>query len=770
MAEFAKIDVLLVEDSSSDAFFVREALSEFGEFSLSRVERLADALDFLRENEPSIVLLDLGLPDSQGLETLTRFRRQAPELPVIVLTGRDDEELSIQTAQQGAHDYLVKSQLMGGNLRRTIRYVVERYQSAASLRESEERYRTLVDATASIVWSTPASGEFVAEQPSWSKFTGQTFEELKGWGWLNAVHPEDRAETSLAWRAAVASRAAYHVEHRLRRCDGNYRNMVVRAVPIIGSKAHVREWVGVHNDLTEQKLAEESLRLMNRAIESVTQGITIADARQVDCPLVYVSPGFERITGYSTGDCLGRNCRFLQGEKTDRSMVGKLRQAIQLAEACSVELLNYRKDGEPFVNEVSISPIRDAGGRLTHFVGVQTDVTERRSLEMQLRHAQKLDAFGQLAGGVAHDFNNLLTIINGACEFLEEHLTSEVARDFLGEISQAGKRAESLTRQLLAFSRKQVLAPRVLNLNTLIQEEVKLLRRIIGEDIVISVLLRPSAGAVKVDPSQIQQVLLNLAVNARDAMPSGGNLVIETRDCDDVEFPPGEKGGKRKAWTLLTVSDNGCGMSAEVQSRIFEPFFTTKQPGKGTGLGLATVFGIVKQSEGEIRVRSEIDRGTTFEIYSPRIDAVAEETNLGEAPSVLPKGTESVLIVEDEVGVRSLCARVLKECGYEVLQATDGEQALSLSAEFPGTIDLLVTDMVMPGLSGQSLAERLTQLRANIRTLFISGYTENEVIHHGVRQQQIKFLQKPFSAWEFAAKVRDALDCPATTGAGTEQR
>ncbi len=353
----------------------------------------------------------------------------------------------------------------------------------------------------------------------------------------------------------------------------------------------------------------------------------ITDPGQPDNPIVYASPGFERITGYGAEEVLGRNCRFLQGKDTDPVEVARLREAVRAGEPCTVELLNYRKDGTPFWNELSLSPVRDDGGRLTHFVGVQVDVTARRSLEEQFRQVQKMEAIGQLAGGVAHDFNNLLTIINGYSELLLQTLPAEdPSRALITEINKAGERSAGLTRQLLAFSRQQILAPRVLNLNEVVIDIEKMLRRLIGEDVQLDTVLDPRVWVVRADPGQVEQVLMNLAVNARDAMPGCGRLTIETRNIDlDETYARTHPDARAGPHVLLSVTDTGSGMSPEVQTRIFEPFFTTKGPGKGTGLGLPTVYGIIKQSGGHVAVTSVVGIGTTFKVYLPR----AEQT-LGE--------------------------------------------------------------------------------------------------------------------------------------------
>jgi two-component system cell cycle sensor histidine kinase/response regulator CckA len=389
-------------------------------------------------------------------------------------------------------------------------------------------------------------------------------------------------------------------------------------------------------------------------------------------------------------------------------------------------------------------------------VGIERKRTEDalRQSEEQLRQAQKMEAVGRLAGGIAHDFNNLLTVITSYTDLLLEDLDpGDPIREDVGQIRKAAEGAAALTRQLLAFSRQQALAPRVLSLKTSIASAEPLLERLIGEDVHLTTSVAPDLGAVKADPGQLEQVIINLAVNARDAMPTGGRLTIEAANVDQ-----GEGEGEGGRYVMLVLSDTGIGMDEETKSRIFEPFFTTKAAGKGTGLGLATVYGIVKQSGGFIGVHSELGRGTTFQVYLPRVDEPAETDTAGAALPEPRGGTETVLVVEDEPPVRIVTRQVLERYGYAVLEAPDGETALHLAAKHHGPIHLLLTDVVMPGLSGRQLADQLGRLRPAIKVLYASGYAENALAHHGIPESGISYLRKPFAPETLARRVRDVLD------------
>ncbi|HEX5735915.1 MAG TPA: response regulator [Blastocatellia bacterium] len=406
-------------------------------------------------------------------------------------------------------------------------------------------------------------------------------------------------------------------------------------------------------------------------------------------------------------------------------------------------------------------PLYDSAQGLSGLCSISTDVTESKMLEEQLRHAQKMEAIGRLAGGVAHDFNNLLTAIIGYSQIVLASLgPNESLRKEVEEILAAGKRASSLTSQLLAFSRRQVLQPSVIDLNLVVSNTTKMLRRLIGEDIHLVTKLSPDLGRVKIDPAQIEQVIMNLAVNARDAMPSGGKLTIETSNTpldeaygrEHINVQPGN-------YVMLAVTDTGVGMEADTRSHIFEPFFTTKEKGLGTGLGLSMVYGIVKQSGGYIWVYSEAGEGTTFKIYLPRVEGAEEAVLQRDDAEYLPRGRETILLVEDEQAVRDLSARILRELGYTVIEASNGEEALVISSERAnGEIHLLLTDVVMPQMSGKLLTDMVKAARPGIRVLFSSGYTDNALVHHGSLEPGTAFLQKPFSPGALARKVREVLD------------
>jgi len=427
-----------------------------------------------------------------------------------------------------------------------------------------------------------------------------------------------------------------------------------------------------------------------------------------------------------------------------------------------VEATWKRKDGRLLSVQLSVRAVRKGAGEVEYYETFVRDVTEQRRLQQQRGQSQKMEAVGRLAGGIAHDFNNLLTVITSYSDLLLQDLGGEdPKREDVEQVRKAAEGAAALTRQLLAFSRQQVLAPRVVSLSVVVQGVEKMLRRVIGEDVDLVTALDLNVGSVKADVGQLEQVLMNLAVNARDAMPTGGKLTIETANVEhDPDYAREREAALLRRFVMLAVSDTGIGMDEATKARIFEPFFTTKEPGKGTGLGLATVYGIVQQSGGFIWVYSEPGHGTTFKIYLPQVEAPLEGRAVGAAPGDLPRGTETILLVEDAAAVRAVTRQVLERQGYTVLEAAHGAAALQTAAGHPGPIHLLLTDVVMPVLSGRQLADQLARLRPDAKVLYASGYTDDAVVRHGVLEAGISYLQKPFTADSLARKVREVLDRP----------
>ena len=521
----------------------------------------------------------------------------------------------------------------------------------------------------------------------------------------------------------------------------------------------IRWTVNLHATQQKRRIAEDSLRKLSCAVEQSADTIVITNS---DGIIEYVNPAFEALTGYSSKEAVGQTPAILTSGQQAPALYRELWETISVENVRHNIRVNRKKNGELYYVDESISAIRDDTGRITHFVSNGRDLTKRLHLEAQLLQAQKMDAVGRLAGGVAHDFNNLLTIITSYSELAMDSVlpeSSTVGR--LQEILSAARRAAELTRQLLAFSRNQPQALRVAELNPVVGGIVKTLHRLIGEDIELTFVPGAGMGRIRLDPVQIEQILMNLAVNARDSMPQGGQCTIETSNVIlDEEYVCQKKAVIPKGrYTALTISDTGSGISADHLPHIFDPFYTTKPSGKGTGLGLATVYGIVKQNHGFVWAYSELGMGTVFKVYFPCVrdrDAVLDEGNT--ETEAVSRGTETLLLVEDEDALRQAEAEFLSLQGYTVLEARDGLDAMAVANNYRSRIHLAVTDVVMPRVSGGQLAKELAAVREETQVLFVSGYSGQTVIDHKVGHGESNFLEKPFTLRQLAGKIRAVLD------------
>jgi two-component system, cell cycle sensor histidine kinase and response regulator CckA len=515
--------------------------------------------------------------------------------------------------------------------------------------------------------------------------------------------------------------------------------------------------IGSYRRERQQQTSEEMLHKLRRTVEQSPDPVMITDR---SCVLEYVNPAFEALTGYSKEEVVGQALGLLKSEHQAGELYEEMWNTVLSGNTFHGIVMNRKKNGETFILEKSITPLRDAAGEITHYISTGRDITDQKRLESQLQQAQKMDAIGRLAGGVAHDFNNLLMVISACAELTLDGLAAEdPLREKIHEIINASRRAADLTRQLLAFGRKQMQSLQLVDLNAVLLEIGKMLPRLIGEDIQLVFVAGQNLDKVKVDPVQIEQIVMNLAANARDAMPSGGKLTIETSNAHLDEtyrhrhsmVPPGD-------YVLLSVTDSGVGIPQETLTHIFEPFYTTKDEGKGTGLGLATVYGIVKQNGGFIWVYSEPGLGTAFKIYLPRAQSAISQARMAPiAQQHSPHGYETLLLVEDEEAVRKSTREFLTRSGYTVLEASNGEEALRVSREYCGPIGLMISDVVMPQMSGPNLAERLAAERPRMKVLFVSGYAENTILRHGKIDVTACLLQKPFGLNALARKIRELL-------------
>ena len=648
----------------------------------------------------------------------------------------------------------------------------EREEAATALAESRGFLETLVNSSSAAIFTLRPDGRV-------GEVWNPAAERLFGWSREEAIGrpapfvPVDRQDEFRALRQRVlAGQLITDLEISRVRRDGSPVELRLAASPLRDPEGRVVAILAVALDATERKRAEterveaeRTLRQLSAAVEQSPVAIMITD---VSGTIEYVNPSFSRQTGYAREEVLGQNPRILKSGHHPPAFYADLYATLGRGQEWHGEMLNRRKNGELYWEYASISPIVDERGRARQYLAVKEDITERRRADEELRHtqerllqSQKLEAVGRLAGGVAHDFNNLLGVIIGHGELAEAVLPAgHAVRDRLGQVLDAARRAGELTRQLLAFSRRQVLQPRVVDPNAVVVDLEKMLRRLIGEDVRLVTRLDPAVDRVRVDPGQMGQVLMNLAVNARDAMPRGGVLTIATSNWEaDDAYARAHRPMAPGPYVQILVSDDGCGMDEAVREHVFEPFFTTKPETAGSGLGLSTVYGIVKQSGGYIWIDSAPGRGSTITIHLPRVTDAIEGVRRagGGRPS---GGTETILVVEDQDGLRDLICEMLRETGYEVLSAADGRDALSVAEAHAGPIHLLVTDVIMPGISGRELAERLRHGRAETRVLFVSGYTSDVIARSGALQEGTDLLEKPFGREALLRRVREALSTP----------
>jgi len=629
-----------------------------------------------------------------------------------------------------------------------------------ALRETEQRLRLMANNIKEMVLAYDMDRHLIFANRAVETLTGYQTAELEKSGFVNWIHPDDQARMLTHWERLFQGSAFVDEEYRLTTRDGRTKWASATWGPIRDEAGRQIGVQGSERDITDRKLADVALRESERRFREMLETTHLVSAMlDQSGNITFCNDFLLRLTGWKRDEVMGRNwCDlFIPPGQYDKQLFST--QVSDRAVPPHHENEIITKTGGRRMISWNNTILFDAARNPIGVATIGEDVSERIRLENEVRQAQKLESVGRLAGGVAHDFNNLLTVINGYSDFLLKQLkTSDPLRSYAEQIRNAGDRAASLTKQLLAFSRKQIIEPRVLDLNATIRESTPMLQRLIGEDMVLETHLFAPLGQVMADPDQIHQVIMNLVVNARDAMPDGGKLDIQTGnvDLDATSSAAMHDGAAPGRFVLMTVTDTGHGMDEATRQRIFEPFFTTKEIGRGTGLGLATVYGIIRQSGGWIDVSSEVGIGTSFKIYLPRIDAsrVPEEHKIAAATG---GAGETVLLVEDQEAVRSLAGAALKQYGYRVIEASDGDEAIAVAEQYLGEIHLLLTDVVMPGMDGKDLSKRLKKVRPNLKVLFTSGYTADVIAHRGVVERGVPFLHKPFSPEELAVKIRDVL-------------
>ena len=635
-----------------------------------------------------------------------------------------------------------------------VREISERKLIEEALRQSEEKYRDVVErATDGIVILQEGLIRYANRQLA--GMAGMSPAEIIGTPFDKYIHPKNQPQVMEFYRRRMAGEhppSVYETVFVGR--EGQIVHVELNA-GIITYEGKPADLVIVRN-ISDRVHADAEKARLTLAVEQTADSVIITDPGGV---IQYVNPAFERMTGFSRSEAIGKTPRVLKSGKQDRGLYESLWRSLRSGQVWRGRLQNRRKDGGIYICDMTITPTRNENGEIINFLGVQRDVTRELQMEEQYLQAQKMESIGRLAGGIAHDFNNIMTAVLGFGSMVLDQLPdNHPLRHAVEQIVSAGERATNLTRQLLTFSRKQMMEVRVLDLNAVINDMNQLLRRALGEDVELILGLSEDAGSVRADAGLLQQVVMNLAINARDAMPRGGRLGVQTSQAvlneqfcrSRIDVKPGD-------YVLLSVKDTGCGMPPEVLQHVFEPFFTTKPKGKGTGLGLATVYGIVRQCNGHIEIESVVNQGTEIKVWLPRVEPISDTLHV-ELEDRVQRGSETILVVEDEPIVRDLTIRILKSLGYRVLDAANGREALDLIAKYTQPIHLVLTDVVMPQMGGPELAEKLAEIKPKVRILFTSGFTESAVIERGVALGKLQLVQKPYTREVLAQRVRQILD------------
>ncbi len=621
-----------------------------------------------------------------------------------------------------------------------------------AFRKSQEEQRSIIETAMDGFLMTNLEGRILGANATYSKMSGYSKQELLTMG-ISDLEAQETVEEIASHIRKIRQLGQDRFESKHCRKDGSVFAVEISVQLRLDDGGRLIVFI---SDISLRKESESERERLMSAIEQAGEAIIITDSRGT---IQFVNPAFEQTTGYSRDEAVGKTSRIIKSGNHDEQFYRNLWDTISDGRIWEGRMVNKRKDGTLYTEESTISPVRDAAGRIVNYVAVKRDITEQLQLSAQLQQAQRLESVGRLAGGVAHDFNNMLGVILGHAELaMMQCNPSEKVHGHLKVIQDSAHRSADLTRQLLAFARKQTVAPKVLDLNDSVSGMLKILMRLIGEDIHIAWLPGRNLWPVKMDPSQIDQILANLCVNARDAIEGVGKVTIETKDIAfDEEYCAMHQGFIQGDYVMLAVSDDGCGIDQDSIGHLFEPFFTTKAVGKGTGLGLATVYGIVKQNEGFINVYSEPGKGSTFKIYLPRFAEEAVES-IGPRTTGVAKGNgETILLAEDEAAILNMTRTMLEDLGYTVLTASTPGEALHQAVIHAGKIQLLITDVVMPEMSGRDLEKQTGDITSGLKCLFMSGYTADVIAHHGVLEKGVKFIQKPFSMQELAAKVREAL-------------
>ena len=772
---------LIINDSEADTRLITTELQRGGfDLVFERVNSPDTIKVALGQKTWDVVISNFVTSQYTALEALAWLHEKNLDLPFIIVSDTMNEDIALQCLEAGIHAFFKKKniKLLVPAVERGLREVTiqrKRKQAEEDLRKSQLQQKALLDNIPDAAWLKDNESRFMAVNEAFAKAVGYSSEDVVGKTDFE-IWPKELAETYRSEdQDVILTKQKKLIEQSFVFRNGKVIWVEKIKTPIINDKNEVIGTVGISHDITQRKQTEQELRENERRYQSLYQEfLALFDAVpenmhliSPDLRLIWINQASAASLNKNRSDLIGQYCYHVRHSRSEP------------CEACPVQRTFHSKSPEfdevttpdGVIWELRAAPILDEQGEVKSAVELDRDITQKKkaaqemtSLQEQLRHAQKMEAVGRLAGGVAHDFNNLLTVIQVNTEMsLRELRKDDSLRSRLEEITQATERAANLTRHLLAFSRRQVLNLKVINLNFILEDLGEMLRRIIGEEIELITSFADDLGRVKADPGEIEQVIINLAVNARDAMPHGGTLTIATANAElDEQYIRRHLGTLPGSYVVVSVTDTGVGIPEEIHEQIFDPFFTTKEKGKGTGLGLATVYGIVKQSGGDVHLYSEPGKGTMFKVYLPRVDEPLEEAENNKEADILPRGNETILVVEDDSSVRKIAAQVLTNQGYNVLVAESGGDALLICEQEKNPIHLVLTDVVMPKTSGPELIAHLKKIRQDFKVVYMSGYADKHILKS--LNDKLNFIQKPFTIDVLAKKVRDVLE----TGQGSK--
>ncbi|NRB05955.1 MAG: response regulator [Richelia sp.] len=750
------IQVLLVEDNPGDILLLEQLLGEVSsvQCQLASVERLDEAFLCLEQEGFDIILLDLTLPDSHGLQTFVKLHNQVPGIPIIVLTGLNDETLAIGAMQQGAQDYLVKAQVSGDLLVRCMRYAMERQKAEEALRQSEERFRSLSASAPIGIYQTDADGMFIYTNDLWQEISGLTLEESLGNGWVKSIHPHDRQIVLDKWYKFIHSGSEFSLEFRFLTLAGDVRWVFGRATPMESPRGRITGYVGVNEDITARKQAEEKIREQAALLNVTTDAILVRD---LDNRILFWNKGAEHIYGWQESQVYGKNASELFYQETPPEVETALLTTMNQGK-WQGELSQLTCAGEEILVESRWTLVCERQGKTQSILTVNTDITEKKQLESQFFRTQRLESIGTLASGIAHDLNNILTPILAVSQLLPMKFpdVDEQTQHLFEILEDSTRRAAELVKQVLSFARG-VQGKRIhLQMRHLIKELSKILKETFPKYIEVSLDIPQNLWMVSGDSTQLHQVLMNLCVNARDAMQEGGKLTISGENfLLDQNYARMHLEAKVGAYIAIAVSDTGVGISPEIVERIFEPFFTTKELGKGTGLGLATVLGIVKSHGGFVNVYSEEGQGTCFKVYLPAVEGM--ETQDEQDVQLTMGNGEVILIVDDESSITEITRASLEAYNYRTMIASDGIEAIANFAQNIDNIHVVLMDMMMPALDGLTAIRAMQKINPSVKIIASSGLMSSHKLTEAQAVGIKAFLSKPYTVKELLHTLQEVI-------------